>query len=460
MRYISFFSGIEAATVAWKPLGWKPVALAEIEKFPSAVLKHRFPGVPNLGDMTKVDWRKYRGKVDLVCGGPPCQDFSVAGLRKSLGGIRGKLTLKYVEAIHAIRPIWNLTENVPGWFNTEDNAFGAFLAGLIGAEDPLVSPCEGGAWPGAGIADGPRYGVAWRVLDAQYFGVPQRRRRVFVVGHLGGWRRAAQVLFEPQGLQGNPSASEEARKRTSADAKSGSRKSRPISIDRAAFNQGENAQYDPQIKDDGKAPSLVARGPHAVAHTLKGEGFDASEDGTGRGIPIITDMRGNGDGEISPTLTREAAGDRPSDYAPMIFEPRRYTRDNKTGGDPTKKCPPLKAESAQGDSSPHIFQQNSRSEVRLIGGDGKTSGSVTSEPGAQQQNYAKIGMTVRRLTPRECERLQDFKDDHTKIPWRKKTADQCPDGPRYKAVGNSWAVCCARWIGHRVEKVDKLIRRK
>jgi DNA (cytosine-5)-methyltransferase 1 len=144
VKYLSFFSGIEAASVAFGPLGWEAVAFAEIEAFPSAVLAHRFPKVPNLGDMTKVDWSKYRGKVDLVCGGPPCQAFSIAGLRESMNDARGNISLAYVRAIHAVQPRWCLTENVPGWLSTKDNAFGCFLAGLVGADAPLLPFDRGG----------------------------------------------------------------------------------------------------------------------------------------------------------------------------------------------------------------------------------------------------------------------------------------------------------------------------
>ena len=181
LKYISLFSGIEAATVAWKPLGWEAEAYAEIDPFPKAVLAHHYPGVPDLGDMTKVDWRKYRGTVDLVCGGSPCQAFSVAGLRKALDDPRGQLMLEYLRACHEINPEWIVWENVPGVLSADGGrAFGSLLAGV--AE----------LWP-----DG---GAAWRVLDAQFYGVAQRRRRVFLVINTRDWRRAAPVLFERESL--------------------------------------------------------------------------------------------------------------------------------------------------------------------------------------------------------------------------------------------------------------------
>lgn len=183
VRYLSLCSGIEAASVAWRPLGWQPVAFAEIEPFPCAVLAHHYPDVPNLGDMTQVrDWRPYHGAVDLVVAGTPCQDFSIAGKRAGLSGKRSGLALAFAQVLSVVRPEWIVWENVPGVFSTNGGRdFGTFLRAL----------------------DDIGYSCAWRVLDAQYFGIPQRRRRVFVVGHLGDWRPAAAVLFEREGVCGD-----------------------------------------------------------------------------------------------------------------------------------------------------------------------------------------------------------------------------------------------------------------
>ena len=166
MRYISLFSGIEAATVAWEPLGWEPICFCEIDEFPSAVLAHHYPNVPNMGDITKVNWKEViekHGRPDVLVGGSPCQSFSVAGGRESLDG-ESRLMFEYIRACEEIRSPWILWENVPGVLNTKDNAFAQLLDSLqdIGYLD-----------------------LAWRVLDAQFFGVAQRRRRVFLVGHLG-----------------------------------------------------------------------------------------------------------------------------------------------------------------------------------------------------------------------------------------------------------------------------------
>jgi DNA (cytosine-5)-methyltransferase 1 len=181
LSYLSVCSGIEAASVAWGPLGFEPVAFAEIEAFPSAVLKHHYPTVPNWGDMSKFkDWPD--ANVDVLVGGTPCQSFSVAGLRKGLDDPRGNLALTYLAVLDRYRPEWMVWENVPGVLSSGGGRdFGSFLGGLAALG----------------------YGFAYRVLDAQYFGVPQRRQRVFVVGCARDWRRAAAVLFERESLSGH-----------------------------------------------------------------------------------------------------------------------------------------------------------------------------------------------------------------------------------------------------------------
>lgn len=200
MRYLSACSGIEAVTVAWRPLGFQAVAFSEIEPFPCALLQHHYPNVPNVGDMTKIDGRLYRGTVDIVVGGTPCQDFSIAGTRQGLAGERSGLALSFVSLVDAIKPKWIVWENVPGVFSTNNGRdFGTFIKAL----------------------DDIRYSCAWRILDAQYFGVPQRRRRVFLVGHLGDWRPAAAVLFEPDSLRGDTRKVKKAQKDHSGTITSG-----------------------------------------------------------------------------------------------------------------------------------------------------------------------------------------------------------------------------------------------
>ncbi|ARJ68119.1 hypothetical protein WV31_10630 [Magnetospirillum sp. ME-1] len=330
LRYLSVCSGIEAASVAWRGLGWSPVAFAEVAPFPSAVLAHRFPSIPNLGDLTKIDGARLRG-VDLIVGGTPCQAFSISGLRQSLADARGNLSLKFVELVDAADPALVLWENVPGVLNTSDNAFGCLLAGLAGWDEPLLPPK--GRWPTAGAVYGPARSLAWRVLDAQHFGVPQRRRRVFLLaGRAGIGIDPAEILFEPQGGCGDPLAG-------------------------IAPWEGVAACSGNGSPDAGGEAVVCVTGERT--HALTAEGADASEDGTGRGTPIV--------------------------------------------------C-------------------------------------ITSEPPALARSI------VRRLLPKECERLQGFPDDWTRIPWKRKSAEECPDGPRYKAVGNSMAVPVMRWIGHRIAK--------
>ena len=414
MKYLSVCSGIEAATVAWHPLGWQPVAFSEIEPFPSAVLKHHYPSVPNLGDMTKHEsWPIDVGAIDLLVGGTPCQSFSVAGLRKGLSDPRGGLMLTYLEIARRLRPQWVVWENVPGVLSSgRGRDFGSFL-GALG---------ELG------------YGWAYRVLDAQWVrtqrhprAVPQRRRRVFVVGCLGDATAAASVLFERESVFRNPAPRGAPRQGAAADAEScsGTVSSKwakgtggpagdecynltvdPIVIDRAAFNQGEHAQYDPIVRHDDAMPSLVARGAHAVAH-----GFYST--GGTHGLNHIPEVSpavkvGSGLGIPSPPAVAHAIG----------FIP---------------KAPP-----------------NSRS----MGEEVENGPTVTTHMMGQGVSLS-LPMSVRRLTPRECERLQAFPDDYTMIPWRGKSEADCPDGPRYKALGNSMAVNCMEWIGERIAAYEE-----
>ena len=287
MRFLSVCSGIEAASVAWNPLGWEAVAFSEIEPFPCAVLAHHYPSVPNWGDMTKFqEWPD--ADVDLLCGGTPCQSFSVAGLRKGLADPRGNLMLTFGAIAAKYRPRWLVWENVPGVLSSNGGRdFGAFL-GMLGQLG---------------------YGFAYRVLDAQYFGVPQRRRRVFVVGCLGDWRRAAAVLFERHSMSGDSAPRREQGKVA------------PTIPSRSTGGGGLGTDFDcdggivcvatgqagAEIGAD-MAPTLNCNheAPY-VAHSLRGEGFDASEDGTGRGTPLVPVAfsckdYGADAGEVAPTL--------------------------------------------------------------------------------------------------------------------------------------------------------------
>jgi DNA (cytosine-5)-methyltransferase 1 len=406
VRYGSVCSGIEAATVAWQPLGWQAAFFAEIDPFPSAVLAYRWPETRNLGDFTAIE--DGAGPIDLLVGGTPCQSFSVAGKRLGLDDPRGNLAIEFLRLARRLRPRWLVWENVPGVLSSgRGRDFGAFLGFLV----------ELG------------YGWAYRVLDAQYFGVPQRRRRVFVVGHLGDWRRAIAVLFERESLSGNPPPSREAGTRVAPCLEAGANGTggpRPpgSTVDTAeslipdvAFavktqarriGQGWNdtmvchAFRDSGSSTWGKGVGTLSAHDSKdgycsglVTHTLRADGFDASEDGTGRGTPIIPiDMR------------QASRGGRMTNNR----------REGTSGGAPGTGI------GEAGDPSPTIASSHTP--------------AVASSLSA-----------VRRLTPRECERLQGFPDDFTLVPYRGKPAQ---DGPRYKALGNSMAVPVVRWLGRRI----------
>jgi DNA (cytosine-5)-methyltransferase 1 len=385
MRYGSVCSGIEAATMAWHSLGWKPQWFSEIEPFPSAVLQHHYPQIPNLGDMTLIHSNPIFNEttIDVLVGGTPCQSFSVAGLRKGMDDPRGNLALEFCRIADKAKPKWIVWENVPGVLSSNG---GKDFGSLLGALGELG------------------YGFAYRILDAQYFGVAQRRRRIFLIGYLGDWRPAAAVLFESESLCRDIAESRSKRQKVTREIKGSvvdnsesgewwdggqtaaslttrchdqympdkghfsaviqNEDKKTIVLDRASFNQGQNAQYEPKIEESNTTPTLVARGPHAV-------------------FPVAVDMYNMSINEkTSQTLSSSA-----SDI-------------NHTGGTIT----------------------NAR---------------------------------VRRLTPIECERLQGFPSGFTNIPYRKK--EESPDGPRYKSLGNSMAVPVMAWIGKRIQEVSELI---
>lgn len=344
MNYVSVCSGIEAFSVAVAPLGWTPKAFAEIEKFPSALLAHRFPSVPNLGDFTRIK-TKTLGPVGWLAGGTPCQAFSVAGLRQGLKDDRGNLTLEFVRLAHAL--VKNnglrgfLWENVPGVLSDKSNAFGCFLGGIVGADGPLVTP-DGKRWPNVGMVAGPRARLAWRVLNSQHFGVPQRRKRVFVVADFGGGPDPAAVLFEPGGQKRSAAARRKAWQELAGtlggSSQSGGHRTTDLDNNgafvvtaptlRAGGN--ETGGHRPPGSDVDTVETLV------ITHALKAEGADGSEDGTGRGVPmVVAEYLGNaegGNGDI-PGLTPSNTGKTVNNQTPLVavYDPNQVTSpDNRS----------------------------------------------------------------------------------------------------------------------------------
>jgi DNA (cytosine-5)-methyltransferase 1 len=555
MRYLSVCSGIEAGSVAWQPLGWQPAAFAEIDPFCCWLLRSRYHAsrpqhmpspheapdrkevkrraaairnivalpadgaVVNFGDFTKIGAENV-GTIDLLAGGTPCQSFSVAGKRAGLDDPRGNLTIEFARLADRLRPTWLVWENVPGVLSIDGGrTFGAFLGLLVQLG----------------------YGVAYRILDAQFFGVPQRRRRVFVVGYLGDWRAAAAVLLDSACLSGNPPPRRETRKDVaptlSARAHGGGGLGTDFDVDGGLIpSTGETSHClnaGGMGRQDYETETLLAHtllgkqnDSHDfekqtyIAHALSADGFDASEDGTGRGVPLIAgtlstrygagsgrdlsdssallpmafNLRGREGGampEISESASvRASTGGSSNSY--IAFSAKDH------GADADEVAPTLRG---MGHDSSHA---NGGGQVAIAftlhGSDGTAStasptevaGSVrTRAPGSienssttavlQEQSvaspltasYGKQAdssdtgngppnllhslMAVRRLTPRECERLQGFPDDYTLVEYRGRLA---ADGPRYKALGNSMAVPVMRWIGQRIAAVHEIVSRR
>ncbi|MCP1545332.1 DNA cytosine methyltransferase [Methylorubrum extorquens] len=431
--YGSVCSGIEAATVAWHPLGWRPSFFSEIEAAPRAVLQHRHPEVPLHGDFTTIREGQY-GAIDLLVGGTPCQSFSVAGLRGGLADDRGNLALQYLSLARRLRPRWLVWENVPGVLSSNGGRdFGSILGGMV----------ELG------------YGFAYRVLDAQYvrvdgFGraVPQRRRRVFVVGHLGDWRRPAAVLFERACLRGDSAPSREAGKRPaptlSARPSGGGCLGTDFDCDGglipAHFDVAHSLRAQPNPSHRADSDNYVGV---SVSHALRGEGFDASEDGTGRGTPLIPVA-----GTVSAKWAKGTGGPAGDECQNLVaFDTTQITSTaNYSRPQPGDPCHPL----AAGAHAPCIAF-SAKDDLRDASHELSPTLRCGGKEGGANWTAVTQGWAVRRLTPRECERLQGFPDDYTLVPWR---GGLLPDGPRYKALGNSMAVNVMRWIGQRIEMVD------
>ena len=410
MRFGSVCSGIEAASVAWEPLGWKAAWLSEIEPFPSAVLAHHYPTVPNLGDMTTLPERILSGEVeapDVFCGGTPCQAFSVAGLRNSLDDARGNLSLTFVGIANAIDHVRSLRqddpaiifwENVPGVLSTKDNAFGCFLGALAGEDDPLIP--SGEKWTNAGCVYGPQRTVAWRVLDAQYFGVAQRRRRVFVVASARDDFDPTAVLFESDGVRRDIAPSREAGEKVANCFTSSPSQHRSPNEDSTLITASRMVAFGEYV-DDGTASAMKARD------------YKDATDLVTQPIAFTTEQTPKASYDKTFTITKGSptGGGHPQ----AVMQPTVMVAPTLTASNDPSRSP--------------------------------QSTEVTNQVSA----IHAVSMAVRRLTPMECERLQGFPDGYTNIPWRKK--NESPDGPRYKALGNSWAVPNVRWIGQRIQNL-------
>lgn len=505
-RYLSICSGIEAATVAWHGLGWQPAGFSEVEAFPSAVLAHHYPSVPNFGDMrTFKEWNI--GAIDILVGGTPCQAFSVAGLRRGLADERGNLSLTFCELADHVDPEWIVWENVPGVLSSRDNAFGCFLAGLVGADEPIV---PGGKWERQGVVSGPKRTAAWRVLDAQYFGVAQRRRRVFVlaVRGSGNWRCAAALFPVGESVFGDSPPSRETRADFTHDlapclTSSGrgvertgdTRGQDPVfAVGSVVASNAEGAEGLPCLtasnigKQHNNQMPIVAFDPTQVTHP---ENRSNPQPGdpchtlprTGYAPAVAFQTRGSNlyVGDISGTIGTNA--DRASGSAPCIAFNARQDPDHwieRTG--PLDTHGSTQAIAFQ--SSPQAVTVAHRDVMPTMVSGGSTDASHNQMSGQFREEYiVPQGMAVRRLTPVECERLQGFPDGYTQIPtwngWRKMDASETPescraegleikqnkktgkwrvkdvDGPRYKALGNSMAVPVMRWIGKRIAFVSR-----
>lgn len=516
--------------MAFEPLGWRPLAFSEIEAFPRAVLKHHYPDTPCHGDFTTLKDEPWIVDADILCGGTPCQAFSVAGNRQSLADNRGNLTLQFVLLANAIdhlrstagrEPAWILWENVPGVLSTNDNAFGAFLGGLVGRSAHIPEP-EGG-WTGAGVVDGPTRCAAWRVLDAQHFGLAQRRKRVFVLarGGAGRWAVADALLPIIEGSRWHPAPSRGMGEGVAATITSGAANGGPAHGARSGSAKEGNlipevtrpltAAMGTKWNGNGDLESSLIP---SVAHTMRGEGFDASEDGTGRGIPLVM-ATGQASAMSAPTidmaptlscnheapiLMRMREGKEGGGKGPLVSEDQSLTlatandqilafkggQGEKVGslGISERVSPTLGAADSGSNRTPLVAIPNDQVLATPIAWDEELNPTVdmagTTVRGGDGGRHAGVmtGMQVRRLTPIETARLQGFPDTYCHIPtgkWRKIPTDEAAylqshglhaelrgeqwytnitaDGPIYKANGNSWAVPCARWIGERIKAI-------
>ena len=517
MRYISLFSGIEAASVAWHDMGWDPVVFADIDEFPSAVLAYHYPQTENVGDVMKHEWKQYKGKADVIVGGSPCQSFSVAGQRLGMDDPRGNLALHFLKIIREVQPRWFIYENVPGLLSSGG---GQDFATFLGE----VAECG--------------YGFAYRVLDAQYFGVPQRRRRIFVVGHIDGdWRSAAAVLFERESLcrdskkgeqegqkttlftsTGVGGTGEDLRRRMNQDkgivhsADLAPTMTNGNSFPHAATGNARTEHDGLVVQDKGiihcakVGPAMGASGPpysrtgnervedealvvqqapmhdpsptldasygvgagmragierqvigaaipiHAKAVSHKGGG-DRGQNSTNPDSGVQNGLGVGKDGEPMNTL------DTACNHAVFQHEKQTFWNGEDTTASLTTRC----HDQFMPDKDNFMAVISPQSQSYSRGGHGtftendEKTGVLTAHQAKDPDTLITTSHVVRRLTPVECERLQGFPDDYTKIPFKGKSREDCAKSHRYKALGNSMAVPVMKWIGERIQKVSDIV---
>lgn len=456
MKFATLCSGIGAPEQAWIDFPWTPAFCAEIEPFPCAVLAQRHPETRNMGNIVGLHPNE---SIDLLIAGTPCQSFSVAGKRAGLDDARGVLVWEFLRIARELQPRWIVWENVPGVLSSGDRRdFG----NIIGAMEQLG------------------YGVCWRVLDAQYFGVPQRRRRVFAVGYFGDWRRAAAVLFDAESLRGDSPA-----RGTKGQEVAGTFGSR------ATAGGGFGTDFElgggvvaGTLKNNhggggfGSDPSETFIVPSVSAKWSKGSGGPAGDEcqnlvafaqnqrnevrelAHAGSLPSI--RRGDAKNETLLAFSCKDHGADVSELSPTL-RACQHSESHANGGGQVAVAIRTANTKANGhgiaEDCAHTLDgaQGQAIAFNLRGRDGGAmpecadAASVRSASGGSSNTYVGHRSTVRRLTPRECERLQGFPDDYTLINFRGKPA---ADGPRYRAIGNSMAVPVIRWIGKRIQMVE------
>ena len=440
LTYLGLCEGISTATVAWKDL-MKPVGFAEIDEFPSAVLNHHYPNVPNFGDITKYKEWKLETDPDLIIGGTPCQSFSVAGLRGGMEDPRGNLTLTFVQILNRFKPKWFIWENVPGVFSSNKGRdFHSFTEGLqaIG------------------------YSIGWRVLDAQYFGLAQRRKRVFVVGNnTGDIRGITEVLFEREGLlrdlaqsrQKGKDATKKVRERSTGHDQ---RKKGVSAFDMQRISEYGNGEKSSTLKrrdykdhtdlvvDTVTAFAIRTANTNANGHGISENKTHTLDGANGQAISFSAHMS-------EPMVHKDKSGTlQAKNPTAVVYEAHaqdaRYREQDVS--------PTIQARHCNMTNTPLVYQSN-QTDAR-IKDMGNTCQTVIARWGTGGNNQPLVQQSViRRLTPVECERLQGFPDNYTQIPWKGKAKEDCPDSHRYKALGNAMAVPVIQFLGKNIVDYER-----